>query len=699
MKKYLLIILFASFFLSKIIPQAPSIFKPLSFEEADQKADSMLQLMTLKEKMKYIGGDNIFFTKAIKRLEIPSIPFVDATQGVRLNPGILHPGMKKPAKKTIAYPSPILLAATWNKAAAYQYAHSIGEECRAAGLPVLLGPGFNLYRNSQCGRNFEYFGEDPLLAGKLIESFVTGLQETGTIATLKHFIANQTDYYRRRSNSVLSERALHEIYMPAFKYGVDAGALAVMTSYNLVNGEWAGQSDFVINHLLRDELGFQWLVMTDWFSVWDGEKLIHSGQDLEMPFRKATKNADKLLKEKRITEEGLDRMVKNILRTLIAVDAFNREKVPLGKAEYDHLEEVALNTAREGMVLLRNNNELLPIDKSKKQHILATGTYLDKWVSGKGAALVKGYDHILLKDALLNEFGNQVTFVKHPSKGQIESADIVLLCIGTQDGEGYDRPFDLPKKDEELVQFCTKYNPNTVVLVTSGSGINMSKWKYVSSILYTWYMGQNGATAAAEILSGKTNPSGKLPMSIEKRFEDSPAFGYIPEGETLYEGFKMRAEMKHEVYDVHYKEGIFVGYRWYDAKEIEPEFCFGHGLSYTSFTYSDLEVSTEQFSTNEAIEFKITVKNSGPVDGKETVQVYVSDPECSVPRPVKELKQFEKVFLKAGETKKLSLLLEPSAFQFWHPELKTWTTEPGEFEILVGASSRDIRLSESIILK
>jgi beta-glucosidase len=699
MKRIFLIVLLACLVVPEIDSQSTKKFKPLSYEEADQKADSLLMLMTLDEKINYIGGDNIFFTRKIRRLGIPSIPFVDATQGVRLNPAILHPGMKKPAKKTIAYPSPILLAATWNKESAYRYAYSIGEECRAAGLPVLLGPGFNLYRNSQCGRNFEYFGEDPLLAGKMIENFVIGLQETGTIATLKHFVANQTDYYRRRSNSILDERTLHEIYMPAFKYGIDAGAMAVMTSYNLVNGEWAGQSEYVINHLLREELGFKWLVMTDWFSVWNGEKLIHSGQDLEMPFRKATKHTKKMLKDKIVSEGDLNRMVKSVLRAFIAMDAFNMEKAPLGEVDYNRLEDVALNTAREGMVLLRNDNQLLPIDKAKAQKILATGSYLEKWVSGKGAAYVKGYDQMLLKDALKSEFGDQITFIKNPTESELSSADIVLLSVGTQDSEGCDRPFDLPEKEEEKVRFCSSHNPNTVVIVTSGSGINMSSWEDAGSILYTWYMGQNGAKAVAEILSGKTNPSGKLPMSIESKFEDSPAFAYIPKGEELYEGFKMRAELKREVYDVHYNEGIFMGYRWYDTKKIDPEFCFGHGLSFTSFEYSDLNINAEQFSASDSIEVKVRIRNDGSLDGKETLQLYVGDSECSVPRPIKELKAFEKVKLKAGESKEVSFLLEPSAFQFWHPENKKWTSEPGEFEILIGASSRDLRLSERIWLK
>ncbi|MEX0987948.1 MAG: glycoside hydrolase family 3 N-terminal domain-containing protein, partial [Bacteroidales bacterium] len=385
--------------LTTLCTQEPVTFNPLPYGEADRKADSILQLMTLKEKLDYIGGDHFFYTQRIRRLGIPGVPFVDATQGIRLNPAIINPGWKKPVKRTIAYPAPILLASTWNEDMAFLYAQSIGEECRAAGLPLLLGPGLNLYRNSQCGRNFEYFGEDPYLAGKLVSGYVQGLQGTGTIATLKHFVANQTDYYRRRSNSVVDERALQEIYMPAFKCGIDAGARSVMTSYNLVNGEWAGQSDYVINHLLRESLGYRWLVMTDWFSVWDGEKLIHSGQDLEMPYRKATRHADKLLADGKIAEEDIDRMVKNILRTFISMDAFNQQKDPLDDADYMRLEEVALNTAREGVVLLRNERQLLPLDKMSNQQVLVTGEYYDRWISGKGAGHVKGYDRITLKDA------------------------------------------------------------------------------------------------------------------------------------------------------------------------------------------------------------------------------------------------------------------------------------------------------------
>jgi beta-glucosidase len=691
-----------------LLCQASAPRHPLSYETADRKADSLLVLMTLDEKLDYIGGDNFFFTQKIKRLGIPAVPFVDATQGIRLNPAIINPGWKKPVKKTVAYPAPILLASTWNRDMAFTYAHSIGEECAAAGLPLLLGPGLNLYRNSQCGRNFEYFGEDPFLAGEMVASYVSGLQSTGTIATLKHFIANQTDYYRRRSNSVVDERTLQEIYMPAFRRGIDAGAKAVMTSYNLVNGEWAGQSDYVIDHLLRGELGFRWLVMTDWFSVWDGQKVIASGQDLEMPYRRATKHADRLLGEGAIGEPDIDRMVKSTLRTFVATDAFDMEKTPLNDSDYQRLEEVALNTAREGMVLLRNERNLLPVDTTRVRQILVTGKYIDLWISGRGAGYVKGYNNLTLKDALAKEFGDRVHFVKRPSADQLASADLVILNVGTEDREASDRPFGLPADQEQMVRFCSEHNPNTIVVVTSGSGIDMSKWENVPAILYTWYMGQNGATAAAEILSGRTNPSGKLPMTIERSFLQSPAYGYIPEGESLYEGFRMRKELKREVYDVRYAEGVFVGYRWYDARGTEPLFCFGHGLSYTTFEYSGLKVtpgahsypdlSQQTIRQDQPVDVTLNVTNTGNISGSEIIQVYVRDPKCSVPRPEKELKEFTKVHLEPGESKTVTLRLEPRDFMFWHPEKKSWVAEPGEFRILVGASSRDIRAIEILTL-
>ena len=301
---------------------------PVSFEEATQWADSMLTIMTQDEKISLIGGDSIFFTHSVPRLGIPSVMMADATQGVHLRDNwreqIFY---DKILPKSTAFPCPILLASTWNKDLAGKYARAVGEECRAGGIAILLGPGMNIYRQSRCGRNFEYFGEDPYLAGQMIRNYVTGLQSTGTIATLKHFVANNTDYFRRKSNSIVDERTINEIYLPAFKSGIDAGAMAVMTSYNQLNGEWCGQSKYVIDTVLRGNLGFQWLVMTDWWSVYDGEKVIKSGMDLEMPFRLATENAGQLLEEGKVSEAEIDRMARSILRTLYAMQAFHRQRV------------------------------------------------------------------------------------------------------------------------------------------------------------------------------------------------------------------------------------------------------------------------------------------------------------------------------------------------------------------------------------
>ncbi|MBN1952967.1 MAG: glycoside hydrolase family 3 C-terminal domain-containing protein [Bacteroidales bacterium] len=672
---------------------------PVSLEVASAWADSMVGLMTLDEKISLIGGDRIFYTNGIERLGIPPVLFADATQGVHLRDSWFGGEYiyEQALPKSTAFPSPILLASTWNKQLAHDYAEAIGEECRAGAIPVLLGPGMNIYRHSQCGRNFEYFGEDPFLAARMIENYVVGLQNTGTIATLKHFVANNTDFFRRKSNSIVDERTLHEIYLPAFKAGIDAGAMAVMTSYNLVNGEWTGQSDYVINKLLRQELGFQWLVMTDWWSVYDGEKTIRSGQDLEMPFRLATEQAASLLREGKVDEPDIDRMVTSILKTLYAMKAFGREKDE-NFDQWDAHEEIALQTAREGIVLLRNENNILPVEDDRK--ILLTGEYADKVAVGGGAANVKGYRHVVLSDALEDLYHDQLTVSLKASDEEIREADVVILNIGTYDSEGADRPYDLPKETEAEIDRVCALNHNVVLVVNSGSGVNLSRCqKKLSAILYAWYPGQNGAAAIAEIIYGKTNPSGKLPISLEKDFRDSPGYGYLPDGEQLYSGWNDEKEKLYPVYDVRYDEGIFVGYRWYESKGIVPLYPFGYGLSYTDFHFSDLKVSESRFGKSDKLIVTVSVKNTGSRSGAEVVQLYIADEECSVPRPQKELKAFEKVELKPGETKEVSMVLDVNDFSFWSPDLKEWTAEPGTFNIMVGPSSAEMRYSARVILQ
>jgi beta-glucosidase len=570
----------------------------------------------------------------------------------------------------------------------------------------------NIYRISQNGRNFEYFGEDPFLAARMIENYVAGVQSTGTIATLKHFLCNNNEYHRRTTNAIVDERTIHEIYTPAFKAGIDAGALAVMTAYNQVNGEWAGQSKFVIDTLLRNSLGFKWLVMSDWWSTWDPEKTIKSGLDLEMPgdplmdkpaFQKrgditVKKNAMKLIEEGKVSEADIDRMAKNIMKTFIAMGLYDRPVKDLQYLDnFKRHEEIALQTARESIALLKNRNNLLPVSSQKK--ILLTGEFVETLPKGGGSADVEGYDIITMYDALKNKFGDMINYVKEPSDDEIKKAEIVFLSVGTLDSEGWDRPFSLPQKTEENILRIVSLNPNTVVIVNSGGGIRMTGWyDKAGAILYAWYPGQNGNIALAEALAGDINPSGKLPMTIEKEFKDSPGYGYVPEDADLNTNWDDDLNMDFPINNIEYKEGVLVGYRWYDTKNIEPLFPFGFGLSYTSFKYDNLKIEPDKLDENGKIKVSFEITNTGSQDGAEVAQLYIKDIEASVLRPEKELKGFQKVFLKKGESKRIEIELTKKDFAYWDVKTHDWKTEPGEFEILIGTSSRDILLRGKLAL-
>lgn len=669
---------------------SPKFKPPVSYEQADKRADVILSKMSTEEKTELISGYRSFYIKGFEKYGIPELYLSDATQGVHI-----RKNLSNSVETSTAFPCPIALASTWNPLLANKYATAIGEECRAGDIAVLLGPGMNIYRIAQCGRNFEYMGEDPFLISRMVENYVVGMQNTGTMATLKHFACNNTDYYRRRSNSVVDERTLQEIYLPAFKAGIDAGAMAIMTSYNQLNGEWTGQSSYVINQLLRKDLGFKGLVMSDWNSVWDAKKIILSGQDLEMPGNEnLTKNALTLLANKEISEKDINRMAKSIIRTCISMGLYDRPiKDESYAAKFSGHKEVALQTAREAIVLLKNQNNILPIKGNTVKTILLTGDYVENLARGGGSAAVEGYDIVTMLNALQNEFGDKLIYAKTPTDEQIKSADVVLLSIGTFDRENFDRPFNLPEaKDEQILELAAK-NKNLVVLVNSGSGIQMTNWNdKVAAIVYSWYLGQNGNTALAEILSGKTNPSGKLPITIEKKFEDSPGYGYIPSGKKLYKNMPAEENLKvDELFDINYKEGIFVGYRWYESKNITPLYPFGHGLSYTKFEYGKVTADKKNMTANDKITFTVMVKNIGASAGAEVVQLYISDKASSLPRPLKELKGFRKIQLKSGEEQTVSFTIDKKALSFYNPDKHAWVAEPGAFEALIGSSSTDIR--------
>lgn len=673
-----------------------SPLSPIDFESSRRWAESIVSYLTLDEKILLIGGKDAFFTHPVERLGLTSVFFSDASQGVHLLEEFKGIRYEKRLERSTQFPCMAMLAATWNRQLAMAYAGAIGEECRAAGIPVLLGPGMNIYRHAQCGRNFEYLGEDPYLAAEMVRSYVTGLQSKGVIATLKHFLANNTDYFRRRSDSLVDERAVREIYTPAFRAGIEAGARAVMTSYNLFAGEWCGQSREVIHGLLRSELGFQWLVMTDWWSVYDGVKVIQSGQDLEMPAHDATSDARRLVEEGLVSEKDLDRMVLSQLATFHSMGSYDFRKDPECLEKFGDHGAVALQTAREGVVLLKNRDALLPLS-STLSRVLLTGAGLDAPVVGGGSAKVEGWGHVSLRDAMLKVWGDALCVVEHPDEAGLREADAVVFNVVTEDSEGWDRPFDLSPEVESAVRRAVRLNPRTVVLINSGSGIATSGWAdEAGAILFTWYHGQNGATAVAEILSGAVCPSGKLPVSIEKRFEDSPGSGYMPEGESLYTGWQDELEKTQPIHPLRYEEGIFVGYRWYEHKGIDVQFPFGHGLSFTDFEYSDLRI--RHGNQDPEVIVSVCIRNCGPCAGAEVVQVYVADPDSELERPKKELKGFQKVMLLPNERKTVDIVLERSAFAYWHPERHDWYVEPGLFRVLVGSSSADIRLEGTITL-
>lgn len=670
-----------------------------AYHSAAAWADRILQQMTLDEKCAYVSGIDIFFTKAIPRLGIPRVMLADATAGVVLRERFYEVTYQNAIDRSTAFPAPILLAATWNTDLAEAYAGAIAEQCLANGIGVLLGPGFNLYRISQCGRNFEYFGEDPCLIARMIERYVKGVQDKGVIATLKHFVANNTDYFRRKSNSVVDERTLHEIYLPGFKAGIDAGALAVMTSYNLVNGEWAGQSKAVIKDLLRGTLGFQWLVMTDWWSIYDCEKTVGSGQDLEMPDPQVTGELKAKVEAGEIAEADVDRMVKNVLTTFKAMDLFERKPMPELIAHFPQHEEVALETAREGIVLLRNQNQVLPLETDGDGKILLLGEFIHKNATGTGAAYVKGYNQVTLHESLKKAYGDRIVYDASPSDATLRSAAHIIVSVGTVDAESWDRPYALPEGEERYLKRIVGLNSRVIVLVHAGSGVRMTDWyEQAAAIVFCWYSGQNGNIALAEILSGETNPSGKLPITLEREFADSPGFGYIPEGETLYTGANDEWEKIHPVYDVVYKEGLFVGYRWYEKQNIAPLYAFGFGLSYTHFDYGNLSVKDASVAVGEPVEICFDLKNSGSRRGKETVQIYITHCAPQLERPSKELRVFRKIDLDAGEQASLEITLPADAFAHWCETAHAWITEPGRFEILVAAASNDIRLATAVNL-
>lgn len=656
-------------------------------------ADAKLKELTLDEKLNMTVGYEEFFFPGFPEKGIPYLYLSDATKGVHLRPELTDTVHIRQLERSTAFPAPIMLAATFNPELSYEYGKAVGEECRAGGVELLLGPGVNLARNSQCGRNYEYLGEDPYMVGRMAAEYIKGLQSTGTAACIKHFIGNETEFYRRRTNSIIDERTLHELYMRPFKAGIDAGVAFIMTSYNKLNGEWTGESRYVIDTLIRRDLGFKGAVVSDWRSVYDHEKVVKSGQNSIMPGSREIRNdIAGLVSSGKLTEKDIDSMIRPLLATCHAFGLYDREKyIPKLLSKFPDHERISMRTAEEGTVLLKNNG-ILPLENPNGKKILVTGNYLDKdfnWVHA--SADVKGYDQISWRQALQKEFGDNLIFTAKPTDKEIKDADIVIVSTGTVDREAYERPFELPAAENNQLKRITALNPNTIVVVFTGSGVKLTDFaEDAAAIVYGWYSGQNGMAAVAGVLTGRINPSGKLPLSIEKDFNDSPAKDVMPKGAKFYT--KLVNERMITPYDVNYDEGVLMGYRWYDTKGIAPLYPFGYGL-----TYTDWEITKPSVKVKDGkVVVKSGLKNIGKRDGAQVVQIYASEKNPTVVRPMKELKGVKKIFLAAGTNTRFEISFDIDELGFYDSENHGWKLNPGEYVIAIGTSSRDILHEETI---
>lgn len=657
---------------------------PVLQEHKDRAAELVSQ-MTLEEKCDYIGGSKDgFYIRPVERLGIPLIRMADGPQGVRNN------------TKSTLFACGVAAAASWNEDVVYEMGVALGQDSRARGVHILLGPGVNIYRSPLCGRNFEYMGEDPTLAGNTAAQYIKGVQSQGVMATVKHFALNNQEFNRHHTSSDADERTMYEIYFPAFKAAVDAGVASVMSSYNLVNNVHAAENRWLLTDVLKEEWGFDGFVMSDWTSTYSTLGCVRSGLDLEMPhgFCLKYEHIKPLIETGVISEKDIDRKVEAILSSVIAYGFLDRPQLDTTiKEDHPYSREVAYKLSCESAVLLKNNG-VLPLKKGGKVALM--GPRADVIPCGGGSGAVDPIYSISLSEGM-TQLGEDfpVTLIADDYKSkakEIQAADAVVVSVGFDkktEREDRDRTFSLPEGQDELIEFALANNDNVIVVVYSGGGIDMSRWQdKVSAIVMGWYPGQEGGLAIARMLAGEFSPSGRLPMTIESRLEDNPTFtNYYVEAPMTKRG--------HSTLNVTYGEGVFVGYRGYEKSGVKPAYPFGHGLTYTTFEYSDLSAK----AVKGGVEVAFTLTNTGDFDASEVAQVYVGEVNPTVPRPAKELKGYKKVFVKAGESAQVKVFLPKSAFAFYNVEVHDWTVNPGAFDINVGASVADIRLYEQVVIK
>lgn len=684
-----------------------------------------LSRMTLEEKVKLCTAQSKFSSHGVPRLGIPEIWMSDGPHGVRME--ILwdswgHAGWTNDS--CTAFPALTCLAASWNPEMSALYGNAIGEEARYRRKDVLLGPGVNIYRTPLNGRNFEYLGEDPFLAAKMVVPYIQGVQKNGVAACVKHYALNNQEKWRGHINVELSDRALYEIYLPAFKAAVmDGKVWTIMGAYNQIRGEFACHNNLTLNKILKGEWKFDGCVITDWGGAHDTKQSALNGLDIEMgtwtngfTSNKAFAYDDyflatpylKMLRSGEIPVSNVDDKASRILR-LIFRTAMNVNK-PYGSLATEEHHNVGRKVGEEGMVLLKNTAKLLPIDASKYKTIAVIGENATrKLTEGGGSSELKVKREVSPLQGLTEKFGAaRIKYAMGYASGAVSydrvlkskynadslraeavklaaQSDIVIFVGGLnkntqQDSEGDDRrSLALPFGQNELIAELQKVNKNIVLVMLSGNAYEMPWLGQASTLLQAWYIGSEAGHAIANVLSGEVNPSGKLPFSFPVKLTDNSAHAF---GAISYPGDSINQ---------YYKDDILVGYRWHDTKKIAPLFPFGYGLSYTTFAYGKATADKKKMAAGETIEISVPVKNTGAVKGKEIVQLYVKDLKSSEMRPEKELKNFAKVELNPGEEKVLTFKLDKTALQFYSDVKKEWVAEPGKFVVLIGASSRDIK--------
>jgi len=704
----------------------------------DERIEDALSRMTVKEKVAMCHAQSKFSSTGVPRLGIPEIWTSDGPHGIR--PEVLWNEWGQAGwtnDSCIAFPALTCLAATWNKDMALLYGKSIGEEARYRKKDVLLGPGVNIYRSPLNGRNFEYLGEDPFLAARMVVPYIKGVQQNGVATCVKHFALNNQETNRDNVNVVVDDRALYEIYLPAFKAAVQEGETwAIMGSYNRYRGLHCCHNPYLLNDILRNEWGFKGVVVSDWGGVHNTQQAIANGLDIEFGTKAdsltpnpvddyskyflATPYLD-LIRKGEVSTKELDEKVRHILR-LEFLTAMNLNK-PFGSFGTQEHALAGRKIAEEGIVLLQNKNNVLPIDLSKTKRIAVIGENAIKMMTvGGGSSSLKARYEISPLDGLKKRVGSQAEVVyargyvgdqggsydgvvsgqnlieNRPEADLIaeacalaKTADYVIFVGGLnksryQDCEGFDRQtLALPYNQDKLISELAKANKNLVVVNISGNAVAMPWVNDVPAIVQGWYLGSETGNALTAILVGDVNPSGKLPFTFPVKLQDSPAHAF--------------GEFPGENGEVTYKEGIFVGYRWFDTKNIKPLFSFGHGLSYTTFEYGKVTANKKEMTASDKITLTVDVKNTGDRAGSEVVQLYIHDLKSSVPRPVKELKGFEKVLLQPGETKTVSFIVDKTALSFFDAGKHAWVAEPGDFEAIIGASSTDIKSKLGFTLK